>query len=106
VRRIVHPHLRARHVDGKLAGEARGVRVEDARPDAPVGEEVYEEMGLGKVGRGVDALQKRIDTMPVTPSSSMPERPDTFVYASDTPTLLPNCPRTPRVAVVKLVSDT
>ena len=74
---IVHPHLRACGIDGKLAGEAGRVLVEHTRPDAALGEEVYEEMRLGKVAGGVDALQKRIDTMPVKPSSSMPERPDT-----------------------------
>jgi hypothetical protein len=76
---IVHPHLRARDIDGKLAGEARGVRIEHARPDAPVGEQVYEEVGLGKVAGGVDALQKRIDNTPVMASSSTPVRPDTLV---------------------------
>lgn len=74
---IVHPHLRACGIDGKLAGEAGRVLVEHTRPDAALGEEVYEEVRLGKVAGGVDALQKRIDTMPVKPSSSMPERPDT-----------------------------
>ena len=74
---IVHPHLRTRHVHGKLAGEARGVLVEHTRPDAAPGEQVDEEVRLGKVAGGVDALQKRIDTMPVMPSSSIPERPDT-----------------------------
>ena len=103
---IVHPHLRPRDIDGKLPGQARGMRVQDASADAPVGEEVYEEMGLGKVARGVDAFQKRIDTMPVTPSSSMPERPDTLVYATETPMRSVIWPRRPRVAVMKLVSET
>jgi hypothetical protein len=76
---IVHPHLRPRGIDGKLAGQARGMRVENTRADAPVGEQVYEEVSLGKVAGGVDALQKRIDNTPVMPSSSTPERPDTFV---------------------------
>lgn len=74
---IVHPHLRTRHVHGQLAGEARGVLVEDTRPDAPLGEEVDEEMRLGKVRGGVDALQKRSDTRALMPSSSMPVRPET-----------------------------
>ena len=51
--------------------------VENARPDAPLGEEIDEKMGLGEVGGCVDALQKRIDTRPVMPSSSMPVRPET-----------------------------
>lgn len=55
------------------------MRVEDARADAAPGEEVYDEVGLGQVGGGVDPFQKRIDTMPVMPSSSMPERPETLV---------------------------
>jgi len=39
--------------------EARGVRVEDAGANAPFGEMVGEELRLGQVGGGVDALQKR-----------------------------------------------
>lgn len=77
MRRVVHPDLRAGDIDGKLAGEARGVLVEHARPDAALGEKVDEEMGLREVGGGVDALQKRSETVPVKPSSSMPERPAT-----------------------------
>ena len=74
---VVHPHLGPCDIDGKLAGEAGRVLVEHTRPDAALGEQVDEEMRLGKVAGGVDALQKRIDTMPVKPSSSMPERPET-----------------------------
>jgi hypothetical protein len=59
VRGIVDPDLWQRGVDRQLAGEARGVRVEDARANAPFGEMVGEELRLGQVGCGVDALQKR-----------------------------------------------
>jgi len=55
----IDPDLRQRGIDRQLAGDARGVRVEDARANAPVGEEVDEELGLGEVGGGVGALQKR-----------------------------------------------
>jgi hypothetical protein len=43
-------------VDRKLAGEARGVGIEDARPDAPVGKQVDQKVSFGQVGGGVDAL--------------------------------------------------
>jgi hypothetical protein len=43
-----------------------------------MGEQVDEEVRLGKVGRGVDALQNFTDTDPATPSSLMPERFDTL----------------------------
>lgn len=102
---IVHPHLRACHVDGKLAREARGIRVEDARANAPVREEVDEEVGLREVGGGVDALQKRSDSRPVMPSSVTPERPDTLNHASDTPMRSVMLPRMPTAAVMKLVSE-
>jgi len=42
-----------------------------------VGEKVCEEVGLGQVRSGVDPLQNLYDSMPVTPSSLMPERPFT-----------------------------
>jgi len=97
---IVHPHLRPRDVDGELAGEAGRVLVEYTRPDAAVGEQVDEEMGLGEVGGGVDALQKRTDTIPVMPSSSMPVRPDTLKYAAERATLREMLPRMPTAAVM------
>jgi hypothetical protein len=74
VRGIVDPHLGKGCLDGKLAREARGVRVEDARANAPFGEMVGEELRLGQVGRRVDALQNWYDTNRLTPSSRMPER--------------------------------
>jgi hypothetical protein len=43
-----------------------------------MGEKVEEEVRLGKVGRGVDALQNFTETEPATPSSLMPERLDTL----------------------------
>ena len=75
---ILDPDLRERGVDGQLARDARGVRVEDARPHAAIGEEVGEKMRLGQVCRGIDALQNRYDSMPLTPSSLTPERPETL----------------------------
>ena len=77
----VDPDLRQRRVDRQLAHDARGVRVEDARANAPAGEEVQEELGLRKVGGGEDAFQKRYEIMPLTASWLIPERPDTFAYA-------------------------
>jgi hypothetical protein len=41
-------------------------------------QQVDEEMRLGKVGGGKDALQNFTETVPATPSSLMPERPDTL----------------------------
>jgi len=55
----VDPDLRQRCVDRKLAYDARGVRVEDACANAAGGEQVEEELRLGQVGGGEDALQKR-----------------------------------------------
>jgi hypothetical protein len=43
-----------------------------------MGEKVDEEMRLGKVGGGVDALQNFTDTVPAKPSSLMPERFETL----------------------------
>jgi hypothetical protein len=43
-----------------------------------MGEKVEEEVRLGEVGRGVDALQNFTDTEPATPSSLMPERPESL----------------------------
>ena len=54
------------------------MRVQHARADAPVRQQVHEEVRLGEVAGGVDAFQKRTDTMPERPSSEMPERPDTL----------------------------
>jgi hypothetical protein len=42
VRGIHDPDLGEGRVDGQLAGEARGVRVEDARANAPFGKVVDE----------------------------------------------------------------
>jgi hypothetical protein len=71
---IVDPDLRERCVDRQLAGEARGVRVEDACANAAMGEEVDQEVRLGKVGGGVDALQNFTETVTPSPSSLMPVR--------------------------------
>ena len=74
---ILDPELRQRGLDGQLARDARGVRVEDAHAHAARGEQVGEELRFGQVGGGEDALQKRYDTNALTPSSLTPERPDT-----------------------------
>jgi len=74
VGRVVDPDLRQRCVDGQLAGEAGGVRVEDARANAAMGEQVEEEVRLGEVGGGVDALQNFTETVTPRPSSLMPVR--------------------------------
>jgi hypothetical protein len=71
---VIDPHLRQRGFDRQLAREAGGVRVEDARANASMGEEVDEEVRLGKVGRGVDAFQNFTETVPPKPSSLIPER--------------------------------
>ena len=81
----IDPDLRQRRVERQLAGDARGVGVEDARANAPVFEEVDEEMRLGEIGCGVDPLQKRYESMPLTPSWLIPERPDTLTYETLTP---------------------
>jgi hypothetical protein len=75
---IHDPHLRQRAIDRQLPGEARGVRVEDAHANASIREEIREEVRLRQVRRGVDPLQKRKDSIPLTPSSLMPERPKTL----------------------------
>jgi hypothetical protein len=59
VRGVLDPDLGKGCFDRQLAGEARGVRVEDSGANASFGELVGEELGLGQVGCGVDALQKR-----------------------------------------------
>ena len=56
---ILDPDLRQRRFDRQLAGDARGVRVEDAHANAPIREEIREEVRLRQVRRGVDPLQKR-----------------------------------------------
>ena len=55
----VDPDLGKRGVHRKLARDALGVRVENTRANAPAGEQVEEELRLGQVGGGEDALQKR-----------------------------------------------
>jgi len=77
--RAVDPDLRQRGLDRQLAGEALRVDVEDARADAVLGEQVREELRLGEVRRRPDALQKRIDSIALTPSSLIPERLVTLV---------------------------
>jgi len=72
------PHLRQGGIDGKLARQARRVGIEDARGDLAGGEVVDEELGLGKVGRGVDALQNFTETIRFPPFSLIPERPETW----------------------------
>ena len=71
------PDLRKGSIDRKLARQAGRVRIEDARGDLAGGEVVDEELGLGKVGRGVDALQNFTDTIRFPPFSFTPERPET-----------------------------
>jgi len=103
VRGILHPDLGERGFDRQLAGEARGVRVEDAGANAPVGEEVGDKLRLGQVGRGVNPLQKRYDSSRLTPSSRMPERLSTEVYEAAMPRRSIE-PRTPTATVVNVVS--
>jgi hypothetical protein len=74
---VLDPHLRQRGLDRQLAGDAGRVGVEEADADARARQVVQDELRLGKVGGGVDALQKRTETEPVTPSSLMPVRPET-----------------------------
>ena len=71
---VVDPHLGQRGLDRQLAGEARGIRVEDAGTNAAMAEEVDEELRLRQVGRGVDALQNFTETVTPSPSSLMPVR--------------------------------
>lgn len=101
---VVEPDLRTGGVDGQLAGDAGRVGVEDAGSDAPVAQQVDDELRLGEVGRGVDPLQNRTDTIALAPLSSTPERPVT----RKPPTLRPIrgviMPLTPSATVVKLVS--
>lgn len=99
----IDPDLRQRHVGRQLAGDARGVRVEDARANAPVFEQVDEEVRLGEVGGGVDAFQKRYESMPLTPSWLIPERPDTLTYERLTPMRSMIVPAMPTAPVVKVL---
>jgi hypothetical protein len=65
---VLHPDLRKGRVDRQLAGDARGVRVQDAGANAAMGEQVDEELRLGKVGCGVDPLQSFTETVAPMPS--------------------------------------
>ena len=56
---VVDPDLRKGRLDGQLAREARGVRVEDARANAAIREQIREEVRLRQICRGVNAFQKR-----------------------------------------------
>lgn len=76
---LLDPHLRQRRLDRELAGEARGIRVEDAGANAAMAEQVDEELRLREVGRGVDALQNFTEAVSPAPSSLMPER-DWMLY--------------------------
>ena len=62
------------------------VRDAIARGDLAGGEVIDEELGLGEVGRGVDALQNFTETIRLPPFSLMPERPDTVYPATARPT--------------------
>jgi hypothetical protein len=80
-RRVVvalHPQLRERRVDRQLARDARGVRVEDARANAAIGEMVREQVRFGKVRSDKYLLQNFIESAALTPCSLMPERPETL----------------------------
>lgn len=80
------PDLGQGSIDGKLARQARRVRIEDARGNLAGGEVVDEELGLGEVGRAVDALQNFTETITLPPLSLMPERPDTWKPETARPT--------------------
>ena len=80
------PDLRQRSFDGQLARQARRVGVEDARGNLAGCEAIDEEVGLGKVGRGVDALQNFTDTIRFPPLSLMPDRPEIVKAAAASPT--------------------
>jgi hypothetical protein len=101
---ILDPHLRERRLDRQLAGDAGSVGVEDAGADARARQVVDEDLRLGKVRRGEDALQKRIATAPVMPSSLMPLRPEMRVYATPSETQSFTLPRMPNDVVTKDVS--
>ena len=71
---VLDPDLRERRVDWQFARHARGIRVEDARANATMREQVQQELRFGKVGSGEDALQNFTETVAPRPSSLMPER--------------------------------
>src|SRR6476646_2674010 len=58
----LHPNLRQRGLDGQLAREARGIGVEYPRGDQLLLQPIDDELRLGEVGGGVDALQVRTCT--------------------------------------------
>lgn len=78
VRVAVDPDPGKRSLDGELPGEARGVRVQDARGDPPRGEQIDEDLRLGEMGGCAQPLQNFIDSSTLTPSSFMPWRLDTL----------------------------
>ena len=82
----IDPDLGQGSIDGKLARQARRVGIEDARGNLAGGEAVDEELGLGKVGRGVDALQNFTETITFPPFSFTPERPETWKPEMASPT--------------------
>ena len=73
---ILDPDLRERRVDRQLPREARGVRIEDARANAPVREPIGEEVRLRQIGCGVDLLQNLYESTAPAPHSLVPERPE------------------------------
>ena len=75
---IVDPYLGKRRLDRQLAREARGVRVEDPSANASIRQQIREEVRLRLVRRGIDPFQNRNDSIPVTPSSEIEERPETL----------------------------
>lgn len=86
LRRIFNPHLRQRGVERQLARHARRICIEHMRGDAAVLERIPDEMRFRKVRGGVDALQKRYDTMAPQASCLMPERPEMLRYERLRPT--------------------
>jgi hypothetical protein len=78
MRRIFHPHLGQGGIEGELARDAGGVRVEHVCHDAVVPERIPDEMRFGQVGGGVDLLQNLYETVAPMPSWWTPERDDTF----------------------------
>ena len=100
LRRILDPHLRQRRVERQLAGHTRRVRIEHVRRDAAVLERIPDEMRFRQVRGGMDALQKRYDTMPPQASCLMPERPEMLRYERLNPTRGVMRPVTPSDVVV------
>ena len=76
LRRIFNPYLGQGRVEGQLAGDARGVRIEDMRGDAALPKRIPDEMRLGQVGGVVDSLQNLTETMAPIASWWTPERPE------------------------------